>query len=72
MDQTSYRDLTRKVSDHLATLRADKPDVKLGATQQEVEEALAVAVYMGGGPSLMYAAGAVEAFEEFSARASAR
>jgi hypothetical protein len=29
-------------------------------------EALAVAVYMGGGPALMYAAEAVHAFEEFS------
>jgi AhpD family alkylhydroperoxidase len=40
---------------------------RLGATQQQVTEALAVAVYMGGGPSLMYAANAVRAFEEFSA-----
>jgi hypothetical protein len=29
-------------------------------------EALAVAVYMGGGPSLMYAAEAVHAFDEFT------
>ncbi len=41
--------------------------VKLGATKQEVAEALGVAVYMGGGPSLMYAAEAMQAFEEFSA-----
>ncbi len=40
--------------------------VKLGATRQEVDEALGVATYMGGGPSLMYAAGAVSAFEQFS------
>ncbi|MBS0561967.1 MAG: carboxymuconolactone decarboxylase family protein [Proteobacteria bacterium] len=40
--------------------------VKLGATKAEVEEALGMAVYMGGGPSLMYAANAVGAFEEFS------
>ena len=40
--------------------------VKLGATRQEVDETLAVATYMGGGPSLMYAASAVAAFEEFS------
>jgi AhpD family alkylhydroperoxidase len=46
--------------------------VKLGVTKPEVEEALAVAVYMGGGPSLMYAAGAMQAFEEFSAGAPAR
>ena len=40
--------------------------VKLGATRAEVEDALGVAVYMGGGPSLMYAAEALTAFEEFA------
>ena len=40
--------------------------VKYGATRQELDETLAVATYMGGGPSLMYAASAVAAFEEFS------
>lgn len=45
--------------------------IKLGATQAEVEEALGMAVYMGGGPSLMYAAEALGAFEEFSTPASA-
>ena len=39
--------------------------VKLGATRQEVEEALGMAVYMGGGPSLMYAADAIAAYEQF-------
>ena len=38
--------------------------VKLGATRAEVEEAVGVAVYMGGGPSLMYAADALAAFEQ--------
>ena len=41
--------------------------VKLGATRIEVEVALGMAVYMGGGPSLMYAADALAAWEEFSA-----
>jgi len=40
--------------------------VKFGATREEVAEALGMAVYMGGGPSLMYAAKASAAFEEFS------
>jgi AhpD family alkylhydroperoxidase len=40
--------------------------VKLGATRQEVDETLGVVTYMGGGPSLMYAASAVAAFDEFS------
>jgi AhpD family alkylhydroperoxidase len=39
--------------------------VRLGATRQEVEETLGMAVYMGGGPSLMYAANAIGAFEQF-------
>ena len=41
--------------------------VQLGATRPEVEEALGMAVYMGGGPSLMYSANAIAAFEQFSA-----
>ncbi|WP_329740759.1 carboxymuconolactone decarboxylase family protein [Dyella sp. A6] len=45
--------------------------VKLGATRQEVEEALGISVYMGGGPSLMYAADAIAAFEQFSSLAEA-
>ena len=44
--------------------------VKLGATRQEIDETLGVTTYMGGGPSLMYAANAIAAFEEF-ARAAA-
>ena len=40
--------------------------VRLGATKTELEEALAVAVYMGGGPSLMYSANALAAFAEFA------
>lgn len=43
--------------------------VRLKATKEEVTEALAVAVYMGGGPSLMYAADAIAAFDEFAATA---
>ncbi|MBB4360564.1 AhpD family alkylhydroperoxidase [Bradyrhizobium sp. CIR18] len=39
--------------------------VKLGATREEIEETLGMAVYMGGGPSLMYAADAIAAFEQF-------
>ncbi len=40
--------------------------VELGATRQEVEETLAMSIYMGGGPSLMYAADAIQAFDQFS------
>lgn len=45
--------------------------VKLGASRQEVEETLGMAVYMGGGPSLMYAADAIAAFEQFQKELSA-
>jgi len=109
----NYPELTQAVSQHLATLRTDLPDVmkgfgelaraatrdgaldkktkelialalgvavrcdacigfhaqalvKLGATRAEVEETLGMAVYMGGGPSLMYSANAVAAFEQFA------
>ena len=46
--------------------------VKLGASRLELDETLGVAVYMGGGPSLMYAASAIAAFEEFSGAALAQ
>jgi AhpD family alkylhydroperoxidase len=39
--------------------------VKLGVTREEVLETLGMAVYMGGGPSVMYAADAVLALEQF-------
>ena len=45
--------------------------IKLGATRQEVDEVLAVTTYMGGGPSLMYAASAIAAFDEFTGSAAA-
>lgn len=41
--------------------------IRLGVSRAELEEALGMAVYMGGGPSLMYAADALSAFEQFSA-----
>ncbi|MFN3360361.1 MAG: carboxymuconolactone decarboxylase family protein [Pseudanabaenaceae cyanobacterium] len=39
--------------------------LKEGATQQEIMETLAIAVFMGGGPALMYAAHVLAALEEF-------
>lgn len=39
--------------------------VALGVTRAELEETLAVAVYMGGGPSLMSSANALTAYEQF-------
>lgn len=40
--------------------------INLGITKHEFDEVLGVCIYMGGGPSLMYAAKAQSAFEEFS------
>ena len=40
--------------------------IKLGTSREEFLETLGMAIYMGGGPSLMYAAEALQAFEEFS------
>ena len=38
---------------------------RLGATREKVAEALGMAIYMGGGPSLMYAADALRAYDQF-------
>ena len=36
---------------------------RLGCSREELEEALAVCVYMGGGPALMYAAETLKAWD---------
>lgn len=41
--------------------------IKLGATRAELLETLSMAIYMGGGPSVVYAAEALKAFDELSA-----
>lgn len=38
-----------------------------GATKDEVSETLGMAIYMGAGPSVMYASHAFEAFAQFQA-----
>ncbi|GLR66498.1 alkyl hydroperoxide reductase AhpD [Acidocella aquatica] len=40
--------------------------VKSGATREEVTETMGMAIYMGAGPSVMYAAQALEAFDQLS------
>lgn len=40
--------------------------VKLDVKKEELIEMLNVAIYMGGGPSLMYAADTILAYEQFS------
>jgi AhpD family alkylhydroperoxidase len=41
--------------------------IRAGASRAEISEALGMAIYMGGGPSLMYAAEALGAYEELTA-----
>ncbi len=43
--------------------------VRLGATREELCEALAMATYMGGGPSYAFSAKALKAFDTFSEKA---
>ncbi|WP_310622196.1 carboxymuconolactone decarboxylase family protein [Flexibacterium corallicola] len=43
-----------------------KAAIKYGATREEITETIGVAIYMGGGPSLMYGAEALAAFDAFS------
>lgn len=38
----------------------------LGATREEMAELMAVCVYMGGGPALMYAADALRAYDDLA------
>lgn len=42
--------------------------VKYGASREAVAETLAMAIYMGAGPSVMYAAHALEAFDQIAAK----
>ncbi|MBC8157912.1 MAG: carboxymuconolactone decarboxylase family protein [Alphaproteobacteria bacterium] len=40
---------------------------KLGATRDEMLETIAMAIYMGGGPSMVYGAETLEAWDQFEA-----
>ena len=41
---------------------------KHGASRDEIMEAVGMAIYMGAGPSVMYAAQAVEAYDQYVAK----
>jgi AhpD family alkylhydroperoxidase len=45
-----------------------KAAVERGATRAEVLETLGLAIYMGAGPTAMYASHAIEAFDQFADR----
>ena len=40
--------------------------LEVGATKEEIAEAIGVAILMGAGPSMLYAAHAIEALDQFS------
>ncbi len=42
--------------------------VKRGASREAIAETLAMAIYMGAGPSVMYAAEALEAVDQITAK----
>jgi AhpD family alkylhydroperoxidase len=44
-----------------------KAAAKHGATREEILETMGMSVYMGGGPSFVYAGQALEAFDQFKA-----
>ena len=44
-----------------------KAAIKYGATREEILEMIGVAVYMGGGPSTIYGAMALDAYDSLSA-----
>jgi AhpD family alkylhydroperoxidase len=47
-----------------------KAAVRAGATREEVLETVGMGIYMGAGPSMIYAAETLRAFDEFSAAAT--
>ncbi len=48
-----------------------KAALQQGASRAEIAETLGMAIYMGAGPSVMYASHAIDAFEQFNKPASA-
>lgn len=74
---TADGELSKKTKEFIAlaigvTQRCDgcigfhvKTLIGLGATREEISEVMAMCVYMGGGPALMYAADTLRAFDQF-------
>ena len=46
--------------------------IRLGVTREQLMETLGICTYMGGGPTLMYAAEAVRAYDELLAVTAAK
>ncbi len=45
--------------------------LKQGASREEILETIGIAIYMGAGPSVMYGAKALEAFDQFASPSKA-
>jgi alkylhydroperoxidase/carboxymuconolactone decarboxylase family protein YurZ len=41
--------------------------IRAGASREEISDVLAMTIQMGGGPSMMYAAKALECYDEMTA-----
>lgn len=48
-----------------------KAVVQFGGSREEVLDVISMAIYMGGGPSAIYGAQALEAYDQFAAAAKA-
>ncbi|MBK1697333.1 carboxymuconolactone decarboxylase family protein [Rhodovibrio salinarum] len=84
MGKATYADgaLSAKVKELIAlsigvSLRCDgciaahtKSAMRYGATREEVAEAVATAIHMGGGPSMVYGGEALRAYDQFAAESN--
>ena len=80
LGKAAYSDaaLTRHIKELIAlaiavTVRCDgcvafhaKQALEAGATREEVVDAIGVAIQMGGGPSMVYGADALSAYDQFA------
>ena len=62
----AFSALAKTASADGAVDKKTKELIALGATRDEIAEVMAMCVYMGGGPALMYAADALRAFDQFA------
>jgi alkylhydroperoxidase/carboxymuconolactone decarboxylase family protein YurZ len=49
-----------------ASRKAIKAAIEAGVTRDQMLETIGMAIYMGGGPSMLYGAQALEAYDQFS------
>jgi alkylhydroperoxidase/carboxymuconolactone decarboxylase family protein YurZ len=68
MSSFDHPALTHDISQSMGALRKALPEAlrRLGCTREGLEEMLAVCVYMGGGPALMYASETLAAWDAFA------